>query len=109
MPGRKTAKRGVKRTTRVNARRQQCLARCRLRPAKLRGLARPGGPQELERPRKHGCAQHGAAALGLATKGIRMTSIVSIKNVVKRYTRGKQKVEVLHGIDLEVATGEFLA
>jgi putative ABC transport system ATP-binding protein len=38
-----------------------------------------------------------------------MTSIVSIKNVVKRYTRGKQKVEVLHGIDLEVATGEFLA
>lgn len=38
-----------------------------------------------------------------------MTSIVSIKNVVKRYTRGKQKVEVLHGIDLEVATGDFLA
>ena len=29
-----------------------------------------------------------------------MASIVSIKNVVKRYTRGKQKVEVLHGIDL---------
>ncbi len=38
-----------------------------------------------------------------------MASIVSIKNVVKRYTRGKQKVEVLHGIDLEVETGEFLA
>jgi putative ABC transport system ATP-binding protein len=38
-----------------------------------------------------------------------MASIVSIKNVVKRYTRGKQKVEVLHGIDLEVATGEFVA
>lgn len=38
-----------------------------------------------------------------------MASIVSIKNVVKRYTRGKQKVEVLHGIDLEVASGEFLA
>ena len=38
-----------------------------------------------------------------------MASIVSIKNVVKRYTRGKQKVEVLHGIDLEVAAGEFLA
>ena len=38
-----------------------------------------------------------------------MESIVSIKNVVKRYTRGKQKVEVLHGIDLEVAAGDFLA
>ncbi len=38
-----------------------------------------------------------------------MASIVSIKNVVKRYTRGKQKVEVLHGINLEVATGEFVA
>jgi len=38
-----------------------------------------------------------------------MASIVSIKNVIKRYTRGKQKVEVLHGIDLEVATGEFVA
>ncbi len=38
-----------------------------------------------------------------------MGSIVSIKNVVKRYTRGKQKVEVLHGIDLEVAEGDFLA
>jgi putative ABC transport system ATP-binding protein len=38
-----------------------------------------------------------------------MASIVSIKNVVKRYTRGKQKVEVLHGINLEVAAGDFLA
>ena len=38
-----------------------------------------------------------------------MASIVSIRNVVKRYTRGKQKVEVLHGINLEVAAGDFLA
>ena len=38
-----------------------------------------------------------------------MASIVSFKNVVKRYTRGKQKVEVLHGIDLECEEGEFLA
>jgi putative ABC transport system ATP-binding protein len=35
--------------------------------------------------------------------------MVSFKNVVKRYTRGKQKVEVLHGIDLEAEAGEFLA
>jgi putative ABC transport system ATP-binding protein len=36
-------------------------------------------------------------------------AIVSIKNVVKGYVRGKQRVEVLHGLDLEVAQGEFLA
>ncbi len=38
-----------------------------------------------------------------------MATVVSIKNVVKRYTRGKQQVEVLHGLNLEVASGEFLA
>jgi putative ABC transport system ATP-binding protein len=38
-----------------------------------------------------------------------MASIVSIKGVVKAYVRGKQRVEVLRGIDLEVAQGEFLA
>jgi putative ABC transport system ATP-binding protein len=38
-----------------------------------------------------------------------MAAVVSLKNVVKRYTRGKQKVEVLHGLDLTVEKGEFLA
>ena len=38
-----------------------------------------------------------------------MTSIVSIRQVTKSYTRGKQRVEVLRGLDLEVETGEFLA
>jgi putative ABC transport system ATP-binding protein len=38
-----------------------------------------------------------------------MTTLVSVKNVVKRYTRGKQKVEVLHGLNLAIETGEFLA
>ena len=38
-----------------------------------------------------------------------MASIVSMKGVVKAYVRGKQRVEVLRGIDLEVAQGEFLA
>jgi putative ABC transport system ATP-binding protein len=38
-----------------------------------------------------------------------MTAIVSIKNVVKGYVRGKQRVEVLHGLNLEVDAGEFLA
>jgi len=32
-----------------------------------------------------------------------------LKNVVKRYSRGKQQVEVLHGLNLEVQSGEFLA
>jgi putative ABC transport system ATP-binding protein len=38
-----------------------------------------------------------------------MTSLVSVKNVIKRYTRGKQKVEVLHRLNLEIESGEFLA
>ena len=38
-----------------------------------------------------------------------MTDIVSMKGVTKAYVRGKQRVEVLRGIDLEVEQGEFLA
>jgi len=38
-----------------------------------------------------------------------MATVVSLHNVVKRYIRGKQKVEVLHSLDLTVESGEFLA
>lgn len=38
-----------------------------------------------------------------------MTQAIELHNIVKTYTRGKQKVEVLHGLDLVVATGEFVA
>jgi putative ABC transport system ATP-binding protein len=38
-----------------------------------------------------------------------MGSIVSMKSVAKAYARGKQRVDVLRGIDLEVVQGEFLA
>jgi putative ABC transport system ATP-binding protein len=38
-----------------------------------------------------------------------MTPIVSLRGVAKSYVRGKQKVEVLHGVDLTIDTGEFLA
>src|SRR6202790_3061542 len=38
-----------------------------------------------------------------------MPVIVSLKNIVKRYTRGKQSVEVLHALNLEIPKGEFLA
>jgi len=37
------------------------------------------------------------------------TALVSLKGIVKRYIRGKQRVQVLHGIDLEIREGEFLA
>ena len=36
-------------------------------------------------------------------------SVVSLRNVVKHYTRGKERVEVLHSINLDIAPGEFLA
>jgi putative ABC transport system ATP-binding protein len=38
-----------------------------------------------------------------------MSAIVSLRNVVKTYTRGKQAVEVLHHLDIEIAQGDFVA
>ncbi|GLU33454.1 ABC transporter ATP-binding protein [Trinickia caryophylli] len=38
-----------------------------------------------------------------------MSAIVSLRKVVKTYTRGKQSVEVLHNLDLEIADGDFVA
>ena len=38
-----------------------------------------------------------------------MSTLVSLKDVVKRYQRGKQSVEVLHGVNLSIEQGEFLA
>ena len=36
-------------------------------------------------------------------------AIVSLGNVEKRFTKGREVVEVLHGIDLEIAEGDFIA
>ncbi|MCL1634840.1 ABC transporter ATP-binding protein [Luteimonas sp. SX5] len=38
-----------------------------------------------------------------------MASLVSTRNLTKTYQRGPEKIEVLHGIDLEIATGDFIA
>jgi putative ABC transport system ATP-binding protein len=38
-----------------------------------------------------------------------MSMIISLQGVLKRYTRGKQEIEVLHKLALEVAGGEFLS
>ena len=38
-----------------------------------------------------------------------MSNLIEIRDLSKVYTRGKQKVEVLHHVDLDVAQGEFLA
>jgi len=38
-----------------------------------------------------------------------MTQLIEIRDVSKIYERGKQKVEVLHHVHLDVAKGEFLA
>jgi putative ABC transport system ATP-binding protein len=35
--------------------------------------------------------------------------LVTIRGVTKRYERGKQNIEVLHGVDIDIGTGEFLA
>jgi putative ABC transport system ATP-binding protein len=36
-------------------------------------------------------------------------SLISIRGLKKTYDNGSRKVEVLHGVDLEVASGEFIA
>ncbi|HUH56272.1 MAG TPA: ABC transporter ATP-binding protein [Rhodanobacter sp.] len=38
-----------------------------------------------------------------------MATLIEIQNLAKSYTRGKQKVEVLHHVDLTIAEGDFLA
>jgi putative ABC transport system ATP-binding protein len=38
-----------------------------------------------------------------------MTTLVQIQNLSKTYTRGTQKVEVLHGINLDIEGGDFVA
>ncbi len=38
-----------------------------------------------------------------------MSALISIRDVVKTYTRGKQQVEVLHGINLDIPKGDFVA
>src|SRR6516162_2413505 len=35
--------------------------------------------------------------------------MVQVRNVTKVYERGKQKIEVLHGLTLEIPRGDFVA
>src|ERR1700716_4514331 len=46
----------------------------------------------------------------LPSKGQAMSeSMVQIRSVTKTYERGKQQVEVLHGLSLEIPKGDFVA
>jgi putative ABC transport system ATP-binding protein len=38
-----------------------------------------------------------------------MSALVSIRNLTKTYQRGPEKIQVLHGIDLDIARGDFIA
>ena len=38
-----------------------------------------------------------------------MSTLVSIRNLHKTYQRGPEKVDVLHGIDLDITKGDFVA
>ncbi|NLA68484.1 MAG: ABC transporter ATP-binding protein [Gammaproteobacteria bacterium] len=38
-----------------------------------------------------------------------MSTLVSIRNLSKSYQRGPEKVEVLQGLDLDIASGDFVA
>jgi putative ABC transport system ATP-binding protein len=38
-----------------------------------------------------------------------MADLVTLRGVTKRYRRGRQNIEVLHSIDMDVAAGDFVA
>ncbi|WP_313401089.1 ABC transporter ATP-binding protein [Stenotrophomonas sp.] len=38
-----------------------------------------------------------------------MSTLVSLRNITKTYQRGPEKVQVLHGINLDIASGDFVA
>ncbi|MEO8673531.1 MAG: ABC transporter ATP-binding protein [Tahibacter sp.] len=38
-----------------------------------------------------------------------MSNLISIRDLTKSYVRGKQKVEVLHGLSLDIPKGDFVA
>jgi putative ABC transport system ATP-binding protein len=38
-----------------------------------------------------------------------MNSAIRLNNIVKTYIRGRQRVEVLHGLSLEIGQGEFIS
>jgi putative ABC transport system ATP-binding protein len=38
-----------------------------------------------------------------------MSSAVLLRNVIKNYRRGKESVEVLHGLNLDIPQGEFVS
>ncbi|WP_171958075.1 ABC transporter ATP-binding protein [Stenotrophomonas maltophilia] len=38
-----------------------------------------------------------------------MSTLVSLRNITKTYQRGSEQVKVLHGIDLDIASGDFVA
>ncbi|HJV57818.1 MAG TPA: ATP-binding cassette domain-containing protein, partial [Methylomirabilota bacterium] len=38
-----------------------------------------------------------------------MTVLVEIRGVTKVYQRGRERIEVLHGIDLDIPSGDFVA
>ena len=38
-----------------------------------------------------------------------MTTLVTLRNITKTYQRGPEQVQVLHGIDLDIPRGDFVA
>ncbi|MGB3393280.1 MAG: ABC transporter ATP-binding protein [Stenotrophomonas sp.] len=38
-----------------------------------------------------------------------MTALVALRNITKTYQRGPEKVQVLHGVDLDIERGDFVA
>src|SRR5690606_30646604 len=72
------------------------------------GCGRDGGPGSAEGSGRRQPGDPGRQLI--TTRGARhMSALVSINNLTKTYQRGPEKVEVLHGVDLDIARGDFVA
>src|ERR1017187_971881 len=102
------------------ARRAQCSICHRWRPSVCAGDQRWGGIRRFE-PGWRPCQRHRDRAPSAAesarwgwhrdqqTVRLEMSALVEIRKLSKVYERGKQRIEVLHHVDLDIQARDFLA
>src|SRR5690606_32928002 len=80
----------------------------RARSAGRAGRRRPGEARRFQLTQPH-CGALPWPDGHAFQRGKAMATLVSIRNLTKTYQRGPEKVEVLHGIDLDIQEGDFVA
>src|SRR4029453_7675197 len=79
---------------------------CSIRPGVSRtahGCASPTRAARLPRP------TDATDLRNCSDRGKTMATLVSLRNLHKKYRRGPETIDVLHGIDLDIDKGDFAA